>query len=164
MYNRTPAERLTSARNIAASTVGRISSNASYEYRNAQDRVLPHMTEFVAQRWEEFCAVQMEPLEAKARDALLDKKQAREDALTISGPIDTSKGYLLIQAGDVYIVGHYNLTEVPAMVRLDEMPDRLKGSLGLLRLLEPKKYAPGIGVRVDETTFYVVDADEQQQP
>jgi hypothetical protein len=160
MYNRTPAERLSTARQLTASIVGRAMSIANYEYRQAQEKLLPHMTRFVEQCWADFSAIRMDAAEAKMRDTLLPKRDALADVGTISDPANTDKGYILLEAGASFIVGRYNLTEAPAVMRLDEMPDRLKGSLGMLKLLEPKKYAPGIGMRIDEVTYYVVDADE----
>lgn len=160
MYNRTPAERMATAKQQTTALVGRTSGNIEYEYHKVLGKLLPHMTSFVEQRWEEFCAVKMQEAEDKARDSLPPTKQALTDAHTISNPMANSKGYILIEAGSTFIVSRYSCTEAPFTARLDEMPDRLKGSLGMLKLLEPKTYAPSIGMRVDETTFYVVDAVE----
>jgi hypothetical protein len=71
---------------------------------------------------------------------------------------------VLTDAGAAYVVSRMGNPDEARIVRLDEMSDKLKGSLGILKLLEPKQFATGIGMRVDPTTYYVVDVDEQQQP
>lgn len=160
MYNRTPAERMATAKQHTIGLVGRIAGNAEHQYRMVLDRLLPHMTRFVERHWDEFCEVRMDEVGVKARNALPTTKQALLDSHTISNPMANTKGYLVIEAGSTFIVSRYSMEEAPITIHLGKMPDRLKGSLGILKLLEPKKYAPGIGMRVDETTFYVVDADE----
>lgn len=160
MYNRTPAERMATAKHQTTNLVGKISGSANYNYNQAQTTLLPYMTSIVEKHWDEFSAIHMDAAEAKARENLLPRRQAVLDSETITGPITHAKGYILIEAGASFIVSRFSMAEAPVIMSLDKMPDRIKGSLGMLKLLEPKKYAPGIGVRVDETTFYVADGDE----
>ena len=164
MYNRTPAERAQTARGAVSAAVGRSLYQAGSGYRVTHDTLAPYMVEFVASRWEEFYEVVLPKPADAARAVLLDRKQAVADAYTISTPMSAHKGTVLIDAGATYIVSGMGNSDEARIVRLDEMSDKLKGSLGMLKLLEPKQFATGIGMRVDPTTYYVVDVDEQQQP
>jgi len=164
MYNRTPAERARTAMSAVSTAVGRSLYQAESRYRVTLDTLAPYMVEFVAARWEEFCAVTLPKPADAARAVLLDRKQAAADVNTINAPLAANKGTVLTDAGAAYVVSRMGNPDEARIVRLDEMSDKLKGSLGILKLLEPKQFATGIGMRVDPTTYYVVDVDEQQQP
>ena len=121
------------------------------------------MVSFVMERWDEFCRMDMIEVEIKARDNLLTAVQKYKDVGTIRDALDAHKGLILLDTGNAYIIGSTNpQTSGVSPKRLDELSDKVKSSLGILKLLEPKQYAPGIGMRIDGTTYYVADVDEQQ--
>jgi hypothetical protein len=160
MYNQTPAERSAIARGTVMSAVSRRVQGAEHGYRMPREALTPHMVEFVAAHWEEFSAIPMDKQLDGARAVLLEKREALKDAITISEPFAANTGAVLIDTGSAYIVSKAGDQSTARTLRLEEMSDKLKGSLGILKLLDPKHYAPGIGIRADETTYYVVDADE----
>jgi len=160
MYNKTPSERSAVAMRTVASVVGRRESQADYSFRTVRDTLSAYMVEFVAARWEEFCAMPMTKPAENARAALLEKRQAYEDITTINQPFTTHVGKVLIDTGSAYIVAKAGDPSTAQTLRLGDMSDKLKGSLGILKLLDPKGYAPGIGARADETTYYVADVNE----
>lgn len=160
MYNQTPAERMSQAVSRTRQEVGLLGYRFERDYAVSRDMLVSFMVDFVEARWEEFCAVPMPKPHDAARATLLDKKREHIGASTISNPNNAGHGTVLIDAGTSYIVSNRSSTDVVCMMRLDEMSTKLKSSLGILKLLDPKTHAPGIGMRVDETTYYVVDADE----
>jgi hypothetical protein len=160
MYNQTPAERSARAKGIVMSAVNRRVHGAEHGYRLPREALTPHMVEFVAARWEEFSAIPMNKQLDGARAVLLERRQALEDVITVNEPLVANRGTVLIDTGSAYIVSKAGDQSTARTIRLEEMSDKLKGSLGILKLLDMKQFAPGIGIRADETTYYVADVDE----
>ena len=163
MYNKTPAERTAEAIGRVRSVVGGCSQEAQRKYATNRERLVPHMVSFVEDRWEEFAALPLDNRDDTARAELMSSKYAYLDTVTISEPLSKNEGKVLIDTGSAYIVstgGAHGTQSTVEVKRLDELDDRTRGSLGILKLLDPKMFAAGIGMRVDPMTYYVVDTDK----
>ena len=163
MYNRTPAERVAAARGTTLSKVANLVGNASYDFRNKREILAPYMTQFIMERWDEFCAIPLPTGNAQlARDKLHASMQAEIDAQSIQAPFVADRGKVLVAAGASFIVSPVTRNDDTAVdvVPLDKLNDRLKGSLGMLKLIDAGGIIPNVGMRVEDNTFYVVDADE----
>lgn len=162
MYGLTTAERMAEVRARTMSHIARERGNSSAILEQHKRALRDAVFDFVEDRWDEFYASPLPQKLLTHRDQLLPAKAHDADVATVYDVHAKGKGVLLFDTGSAYIVSQYASDSTPQIKTLNELDDRLKGSLGILKLLNPKQIAPGIGTRVDDNTYYVVDVDEQQ--
>jgi hypothetical protein len=120
------------------------------------------LAEEIMGRWEEFSAI------AKAKNfsatALEDlPKEFDEYKLTtkIFHKISTDKGYAVTIYGNDYAVKDLSSTQTDKLQILaqHELPEWMKGSIGMLKLIEPDNYLRDVGFRASPISFFLIDKE-----
>jgi len=158
-FLRTPLERLSDAASkingVTATTVGKV-NNRVYTTRR--------MIEGAAYAR---ALLDWPTMKAVLGDAVADidlpsLAQEQADITVLSNAVSDGNGRIVrVNREDNYLVGR-RAEENYAMVIHDDntMPANLKGNLGILKMVEDGSAIPGVGVRVDAQTFFVLIEEE----
>jgi hypothetical protein len=66
-----------------------------------------------------------------------------------------------VEANDTYLISRHHNDSYQAEVHTNAtLPDKLRGPLGLLKMLEEKQMVAGLGLRVNHNTFLILDGTE----
>ena len=57
--------------------------------------------------------------------------------------------------GDQMVIQYYD--KPSRVVTFDDLTEKQRGSLGMLKLMEDKAFVAGVGMRVDRETFFLLD-------
>jgi hypothetical protein len=158
---KTPSERAADANTAAKSAASKISSDASWPLRRAKGTLEKALYAYALQNWGAI-KDQLGPDAAKVD--LPAVSRAADDATEIQEAVSSHKGCnVQISPNGTYLVsrGEANGYHV-ATLHDGELEPNMRGSLGLLKLMEDGAFIPGIGVRINANHYFVMDIETTQ--
>lgn len=153
-------EKMQMANGAATSAVQSADREATYAFTNLIDKLrVPMATCLVEDA--AMMAELRKRLEGAAQHDAVDKLPEAfsrlEDARMVFGAMQHGQGVTIIMQRDKY---HMLVGDIIQEHTSDTLPDWVKRGIGLLKLTEPKTLVPGTGMRVDATTFFVINTGE----
>lgn len=159
-YLPTPAERIAEAASKIHVVSGSHLSTAMGNLNRAQSQIQRAAYERALEDWDAIRGLLNEDVAAIDLPAIVN---AREEAGHLATAVSAGHGRIVrIESNGSYLVGR-RLDNNYAMVVYDDanLPDKLRTNLGLLKMVENDTALPGIGVRVDAATFFIVLEGEE---
>jgi len=74
----------------------------------------------------------------------------------IQTAFDNHTGFFIAQVGSDYFVDDLAYNKAPCTMTHDEMPDAIRERVGMLKLMHNETFVRGIGLKFNETSFYVM--------
>ena len=153
------SEKLADAREKAQRGIHRVSNDLSRKFDWAWNSINVNAQEFlISKYWEEFSQYARNQTNANATvefekmpDYLADKKAG----IQIHEAINSENYYLVHIEGLKYAVERPK--EGVKLVSSEELPEFLRRGVGMLKLLENGQIIGGMGLRVDENTFVLLN-------
>lgn len=156
-YPRTDEDILNAASNMATSAAYNVIRDANHKHTDYKRKLDTNAAAFILENWDKFVAFLPEELtdtahKFKESTAYMQDVMALDDA---SGHLGTS--YTLVERGNRYLIrvkmpaGTANMDHT-----LDDMPEFIKAAYSLLKLAGRGEFIPGMGVRVDEYTYFII--------
>lgn len=128
-----------------------IYSSASYAYQGAKKKVMNALEAYVEDNWEK-----LKPYTTGCDHIDLRDLHQQADAADFA--------YMAQNRGDSAIVFMYGDKMVmhrkgapTKTVTFDDLTEKQRAALGMLKLMEDKSLIPGVGIRVDSETFHLLD-------
>jgi hypothetical protein len=157
-YAKTNEEWVAIARNVVATKTNQISASAGVEVMRTKSRLGEPLWDYALGRWDtvgpEICASEAEA--AKVPEQVETVRQTGE----IHDKWTNSKVWVVVLRGSRYLVEHQANREVVQVMESDELPDRLRLGIGMLKLQEVGEMIPGIGVRAADDVFMVTEEEQ----
>ena len=132
-------------------TLSTTHNNASHAYHRAKSKVTEALAAYIEANWETL----------KAYTTGCDHIDLRELRLHYDA---TGDAYLLRDRegnATVFMHGDQMVMQRPdkpsRVVTFDDLTEKQRGSLGMLKLMEDKAFVAGVGMRVDRETFFLLD-------
>lgn len=117
---------------------------------------------FMVHKWEEFCLfAEAEGVPTGALERLPVAAEVYADALKVDAALKDNNGSVVILRDAEYIVTCKSLTTILSQ---SDLSPHLKRCVGMLKLAEDKQFVPGMGVRANATTFFVLPEDSTGEP
>lgn len=159
-YLPTPAERIAEAASKIHMVSGNHLSTTAGNLNRAQSQIQRAAYARALEDWDAIRGLFNEDVAAIDLPAIVN---AREEAGHLATAVSAGHGRIVrIESNGSYLVGR-RLDNSYAMVVYDDanLPDKLRTNLGLLKMVENDTALPGIGVRVDAATFFIVLEGEE---
>ena len=150
-------ELLEVAKASISATLGSATSNAQYAVDKFSRNMVPHLIEFALDNWDTMLPYLIPKLHnisdlpeyPKFRTKHLELKQ-------MNNSVADGGAYLILVQGDTYTVQPTG-TDPIATYSNDTLPDKFKLGLGMLKITEKSVVMPGVGVKVDDNTFFLME-------
>jgi len=150
-------ELLEAAKASVGTTLGNATSSAKYAVDKFSMNMVSHLIEFALDNWDTMLPylkpkmynISDLPEYPKFREKHLELKQMRES-------IDGAGAYFILIQGDTYTVQPTG-TDPIATYSNDTLPDKFKLGLGMLKITEKSVVMRGVGVKVDDNTFFLME-------
>lgn len=132
-------------------TSASIFSNANYAYQGAKKKVMNALEAYIESNWETLKAYTTGCDNIDLRDL----RQQLDAANLAYMARDRGESAILFMYGDKMVM--HRKDAPPKVVTLDDLTDKQRAALGMLKLMEDKAFIPGVGIRVDRQTFHLLD-------
>jgi len=152
---KTPSERASEAFGEMSRAVGEVAHAPSMALHRVKTNLQRVLFDYACHHWDE---VKTYP----AIDATLDLPtlvQSEREASQAGKTFGSSGGVVVcVEANGSYLVSRRSDAGFKVEVLQDStLSDHLRGSLGLLKLLDDKNYIPDVGVRASARLYFVID-------
>lgn len=155
---KTTSELLTEGIKEAAEAAMTVANTVERQLMVARHRLMDKAMEFAQANWEAFENFALgEGVQRAMLDQLPEAEAAFKDAKPLAAAIHLKNGITVVLRGNEYITNQAGEAKVLAQ---DQLSPHLKRCVGMLKLAEDKQFIPGMGVRVNATTFYVIPPEE----
>jgi len=150
-------EKLVDARNQAQQCISRVSNDLAQKFDWEWNRLAEASKQFIVEKhWEEFVGYAQQNITNNTVD--MDKMPERfERKLAgqhISNAFSKDEHYLVYVDGQNYAIFRKN---EPTQIKVsEELPEFIRRSVGMLKLVEDNQIVSGIGCRVNATTYVVL--------
>lgn len=126
--------------------------NARREVQRLQNHSYPLFEKFVNAKWDEFLDT-LSDEERKTAMILPEISDTYRKVKAVSSAAQDGQVLTILIEGDKYVTHHKGTIEVKLS---EELPDHIRGTIGMLKLLDVGAVIPGKGARVDVNSFVVV--------
>ena len=154
---KTPSERASEAFSTVGRTIGDVTHAPSMALHRAKTNLQRVLFDYAVHHWDE-----VKTYPAIAIDSTLDLRalvQANDEAQQAHKAFTSSGGVAVcIETNGSYLVSRRSVAGFEVEVFKDStLPDHLRGSLGLLKMLDDTSYIPDVGVRANAKLYFVLD-------
>lgn len=138
------------------SVVGGAAATRRHTFSSAFSNIHKAAPNFVMRFWD-----RIKPLLDEAglnySDDLPELYESMQDATAMDDAITREDGVTIIVRQNDYIVSRVNSLGARTLdiMSSEQLPDEVRRKLGMLKLLEVKAYAPNMGVRCSEDTYFI---------
>lgn len=152
-------EKLAEARNMAQNTVYRVADDLSQKFDWEWSRLDETAKQFIMQNhWEEFVGYvggNVHPNSHNVKiDELPEKFERKLAGRDVHEAFQKDKHYLVYLDGQNYAIFR---KDEPTQIKVsEELPEFIRRSVGLLKLVEDNQIIGGVGCRVNATTYVVM--------
>jgi hypothetical protein len=158
---KSPSERAVDMTNEVRTVVNEITGSCNWPFRRAKSAIEKELFSYAVNHWET-----IKPFlgSGAASIDLPALAEADSDAALLSIAVSSRDGvYVRIEANGCYFVVRHRGDSLYETDNYTDttLPDHLRGSLGLLKLIADKGHVPGVGVRVNAKLYFVMDKKEQ---
>jgi hypothetical protein len=161
-YGLTPEEHIRKALNDSRKMVGDNNANASYTMRSTYDHLRDEVTLFLMSNWDAFMAFPSStPSSQQRKEAFPGLVETLNTVRPMNEQFQSCKGNLVVTLGEAYYVVTMSADgNKYERLTTDTVPSRIKEGVGLLKLVEPKKYIASVGTRVDNNVFFIMETEQ----
>ncbi len=157
---KTPSERAADAFNEVRGCVQKLVSEVNWPLRRVKSRIETQLYDYAAKHWDEI-------KHHLTDDPTLDFPalvEANKDATDMLVAYDSQGGSIVrIEANDTYMAARRSDSGYVVETFTDTtLPDHVRGSLGLLKLIEDNTAIPGVGTRVNARLYFVMDKEKDE--
>lgn len=152
-YSKTLGERVKDAHEQVRSKLSSNRTSANHVFQSMVRLVDREMTNFVMNNWEEL-APRMREAGINLRDEMPEAYAKWREMESVYASYAEEHGYVILLRGSDYAVTNCNETTIKSS---EELPDNVRRNLGLLKLSTTGETMPGIGIRINDYTYYVMD-------
>lgn len=156
-YPRTDEDILNAASNIATSAAYNVIRDANHKHTEYKRKLDTNAAAFILENWDKFVAFVPDNLTDTAHN-FKESAAYMQDVMELdesSGHLGTS--YTLYERGNRYLIrAKTPIGTADTEYTLDDMPEHIKAAYSLLKLASKGEFIPGVGVRVDEYTYYII--------
>lgn len=133
--------------NVSASTF----SNANFAYQGAKKKVMNALETYIEANWEK-----LKPYTTGLDHIdLRDLRQQRDAADSAYTARDRGESVILFMYGDKMVM--HRKGAPTKTVTLDDLTEKQRAGLGMLKLMDDRAFIPDVGIRVDSETFHLLD-------
>lgn len=153
----TVAEKLVEASSETNDVVNRVFHDRERKHQDNFRGVIRHLEKYIVDNWETLSEIAIKNnADVKEVQSLQANYAEYEAVKEIYECKSKNNGSVVLLHGADYTVKRVQNGEEKVMSYSGEsLPAHIKVSVGMLKLLEPKKFVGGVGVRVSESIFYV---------
>lgn len=163
---KTVAEQMNEALQQTADATWRVASDRSGTFQSLFRHMQEHLFTHIMDNYKELAPI---AIQNGADDKVVEKLLPAYEEYQITKEIETCKasnmGAVVLTLGSEYAVtlwDHGAGGMQTHMHTTDTLPTHIKRSVGLLKLVEVKHFLKGVGVRVADTTFFVISKAEDE--
>lgn len=152
-------ERLNEARSEAASDISRVYSDRQHTFQRTYDHIAKHLMPYVMANYESLAPI---AVQGGASAETVGRLMTAYDEYQITMEINecqqnNSGAVVLIHGSDYAVMGKDDKGEhTTRMFSTDTLPPHIKRSVGMLKLVEPKHFVKGAGLKIHDQAFFVV--------
>jgi len=157
-YRLAKDERIEKAHKAASEVIARQARDKSWALNNTRGHFMEWSEEFVSANIPQY--VSEFPKASEWFDKWVDAKAQHAVTETMQTLFDNDKSILVVLDGTQYIVK----AEEEIKAYTDEtLPYELRGSIGMLKLVQDKQMISDVGCRVDSTTFVLFPVQQDKE-
>ena len=134
-----------------SATLSTTYSNASHAYHRAKSKATESLAAYIEANWETLKAYTTGCDHIDLRE-LREHREATDKA---NRALTRDGSATLFMHGDQMVIQYYD--KPSRVVTFDDLTEKQRGSLGMLKLMEDKAFVAGVGMRVDRETFFLLD-------
>lgn len=154
---KTPSERAADAFSDMRQFLNKLTNETGWPLRRVKNRIEKQLYDYAAKHWDEI-------KHHLTDDPTLDfpaMVQAERDATDMVVAYEGQGGSIVrIEANDTYMATRRSDSGYVVETFTDAtLPDHIRGSLGLLKLVEDNTAIPGVGARVNARLYFVMDKE-----
>lgn len=156
---KTITERLLEARGEATSDISRVFSDRSSTLKRTYDHIATHLMSYIMANYESLAPI---AIQGGASAETVGRLMTAYDEHQITKEIyecqqNNSGAVVLIHGSDYAVMGKDDKGEYTTrMFSTDTLPPHIKRSVGMLKLVEPKHFVKGAGLKIHDQAFFVV--------
>lgn len=153
---KTPSERALDAFNDLRDTINKAAADNNWSMRRAKSSIERRLFDYAAKHWDEMKHhVTDDPDKLDFPTLVQADRDAQEMSEAFSGQggtvvrIESNGTYMMARKADNgFAIETFNDST---------LPDHVRGTLGLLKMLDDKSYVPGVGARANAKLYFVMD-------
>jgi hypothetical protein len=152
-------ERLAEAQNDAAIDIARVHSDRASTFQRTYDHIAKHLMPYVMANYESLAPI---AVQGGANAETVGRLVSAHDEFNITKEIyecqqNNTGAVVLIHGSDYAVMGKDETGEHKIRIFSTEtLPPHIKRSVGMLKLVEPKYFIKGAGLKIHDTAFFVV--------
>lgn len=138
-----------------------IHSDKGRTFTNGYSDLFRAMQEHVMTNWEQFRQIGVDKgVPVTVLDSLPEHYENYMIAKKVKKCLDDEKGVVVTIHGNDYAVRSTQDEDADIKIySTDNLPDRIKFGVGMLKLVEPRNIVANIGYKIDDTSFFVVEGE-----
>jgi hypothetical protein len=151
--HKTPDERAEEAAKSLASLVGSDVSNKNYAYVRAKKRVQEALMPYIESNWDTLRSYALGESNTDLSTLIAEDRSSS----AMMQAMHNGGGSMLKLEGESILRWRYEAAVAAEVVKWEALTDKQRAGLGLLKLMEDKSVTYGVGARVDDKTFFILD-------
>lgn len=156
-YSKTLGERVAEAHEQVRAKLSSNRTNANHVFQTMSRLVDREITNFVMNNWEEL-APRMREAGINLRDEMPEAYANWREMEYVYHAYTEAYGCTIVLRGSDYAVSTHKGADTETTIKSsDELPAGIRRNLGLLKLSTTGETIPGIGIRISDYTYYVMD-------
>lgn len=158
-HTKTLAESIVEIERAVEDKLSKNTREANADFDSGYRRIGPFITGYVMANWDTI-APELEARGAPIPDDLLERLATRNEVEATELAYRSKEGFTVITRGSDYIMvrgfGDERETEVKSS---EQLTDTIRRNLGFLKLSEDLAVIPNVGLRLNDSTFFVIDKE-----
>ncbi len=152
-------ERLDEAHGDAATDIARVHSDRAGTFNRTYEHIAKHLMPYIMANYESLAPI---AVQAGANAETVERLLSAHDEFKITKEIyecqqNNTGAVVLIHGSDYAVMGKDDTGEHKTRIFSTEtLPPHIKRSVGMLKLVEPKYFVKGAGLKIHDTAFFVV--------
>lgn len=156
-YSKTLGERVTEAHEQVRHKLSSNRTSVGHVFQTMSRLVSNDITNFVMTNWEEL-APRMREAGVNLRDEMPEAYAKWREMENVYNAYTEEYGCVIVLRGSDYAVSTHNGADTETTIKSsEELPAGIRRNLGLLKLSTTGETIPGIGIRINDYTYYVMD-------
>jgi hypothetical protein len=134
-----------------SSTLSTVHSNSSHTYHRAKNKATESLAAYIEANWETLKTYTTGCDHIDLRE-LREHREATDKAYRA---LTSDGSATLFMRGDQMVISQHD--KPSRVVTFDDLTEKQRATLGMLKLMEDKAFVAGVGMRVDRETFFLLD-------
>jgi len=134
-----------------SSTLSTVYNNSSHTYHRAKSKATESLAAYIEANWETLKTYTTGCDHIDLRE-LREHREATDKAYRA---LTSDGSATLFMRGDQMVISQHD--KPSRIVTFDDLTEKQRATLGMLKLMEDKAFVAGVGMRVDRETFFLLD-------